>query len=85
MRVEFGGDRVDGGLEEADQRALVLDRRPAEAPLGAFEQGPDAALARVGYGRPAGRIEGKFLVLDADAERLRRLAARRQPLHQIVA
>ena len=107
MRVELGGDGMDGRLRragklelaarlerdraaavrivEADQRALVLDRRPAEARLGAFEQGPDAALALVGDGPQIGRVERELLVLDADAERFGGLAARRQPRHQIVA
>ena len=107
MRVELGGDGVDGRLRragklelaarlerdraaafrlvKADQRALVLDRRPAEARLGAFEQGPDAAIALVRDRRQIGRVEWELLVLDADAERFGWLAARRQPRHQIVA
>ncbi len=76
---------VAGRLVEADQRALVLDRRPAEARLGAFQQGPDAALALVWNGPQIGRVERELLVLDADAERFGRLAARRQPRRQIVA
>ena len=100
MRVELGGDGMDGRLRragklelaarlerdraaavrvvEADQRAVVLDRRPAEARLGAFEQRPDAALALVGDGRQIGRVERDLLVLDADAERFG-AACRRPP------
>ena len=44
-----------------------------------------AALALIGNGRQVGFVEGEFLVLRADAERLRRLAARFQPGDQIVA
>ena len=73
------------GVVEADQLAVVLDRRPTEARLGPFEQRPYPALAVVGNRRAIGGVEGEFFVLDADTERFGRLAARRQPSHQFVA
>ena len=70
---------------KADQMPAIHDGLPTEALPHPGEQGADAALAVIRNGSVALAVEGKFLVLGADAIGLDRLATLLDPVDELVA
>ena len=83
-RLERNGAAV-GDVEQADDVVALHDRLPAEQVVHAFEQRADRAAAGIGHRPVILDREGEFLVLGADAELFRRLAARFEPGDEFVA
>ena len=86
-RLEGHGPAGAGLVGEADRPAVLQDALPSLALGQPVQQGADAApagsgVALVGDGGERVAVEGELLVLDAD--RLVRLAARRDPADEVV-
>ena len=85
LAARLDRDRAAFLRRQTDDVAGIEDRLPAGLATDAFQQRPDAAVARIGNRFAGLGVEGDLLVLGADREGFARLLAGREPVDQFDA